>query len=233
MFRVQSISRHRALAFALAALLPLGTWAAPSLAGSITELRPNGSGHVVRMGDGNRQASGHRAAYSSQGEARAGVRYHRGGHETKRGRGGPKVVITEPAPEKPLNVSSRQVGHDGRRHEGRRHDRHSASQSRSRHRGDARITRGRSGLYAGGRHGGAAIGWSNSGLIVVTVNNGAASSGMNEIAGSGSTSNSLQNCEYGAYCEIDLGGPKIITFNDIGTIRDGELVEEGADSYGK
>jgi hypothetical protein len=44
--------------------------------------------------------------------------------------------------------------------------------------------------------------------------------GMRQIAGEGG-----MNCAYGEYCTIDLGGPKIINFNDIGDIENGEVVE--------
>ncbi len=44
--------------------------------------------------------------------------------------------------------------------------------------------------------------------------------GMRQIAGDGG-----MNCAYVEYCTTDLGGPKIITFNDIGDIENGEVVE--------
>lgn len=68
----------------------------------------------------------------------------------------------------------------------------------------------------------AASGFSNSGLIVIGVSN---SSSMQEVAGSDRGASSA-NCEYGTYCTIDLGGPKIITYNDTADILDGELVDE-------
>lgn len=66
------------------------------------------------------------------------------------------------------------------------------------------------------------VNFASSGIIVV----GAAShSGLQPVAG-GHTGTSETNCEYGTYCTIDLGGPKIITFNDAGDIRNGVLEEE-------
>ena len=66
------------------------------------------------------------------------------------------------------------------------------------------------------------IGFSNSGLIVLNITNGAPAGGMSEVAGAGRA----QDCAYGTYCTIDLGGPKIITFNDVATIEDGAIVDE-------
>ncbi len=62
-------------------------------------------------------------------------------------------------------------------------------------------------------------------LIVI----GAAVNSYYEIAGgeTSATRSIQEDCAYQTYCTIDLGGPKIITFNDAGDIENGELVEEG------
>lgn len=70
-------------------------------------------------------------------------------------------------------------------------------------------------------------------LIVI----GAAVTGFYEIAGGGQGAPAVSNgddCAYGTYCTIDLGGPKIITYNDAGDIKDGELTndEEYLQEYG-
>lgn len=222
----------------MASLLLVLPFTAPANAGSITRLEANGHGHVLSAG----KTGGMR-------EMRAGVRYHGPGkgHDGRMQRkSGNMVIMADDGGT--LAVSGRshdrrsglRSGREDRREYRRGHDRRpKAGDHRARH---ATTASGhRRGLYAGNRHGGAAIGWSNSGLIVVTVNNGV-HNGMSEIAGGngsaggsagGGGSAGLQDCEYGSYCSIDLGGPKIITFNDIGTIRDGELVEEGEESYGK
>ncbi|MGB7335168.1 MAG: hypothetical protein WBD01_05185 [Salaquimonas sp.] len=67
-----------------------------------------------------------------------------------------------------------------------------------------------------------ATGYSDQGLIIIGV---ATASGMQEIAGN-QMGQSNADCQYGTYCTIDLGGPKIITFNDTGDIQDGELTED-------
>jgi len=63
---------------------------------------------------------------------------------------------------------------------------------------------------------------SNAGVVII---NGATSgyAGYKEIAGNGG--NYKDDCAYGTYCTIDLGGPKIITFNDTGDIQDGAFAE--------
>ena len=56
---------------------------------------------------------------------------------------------------------------------------------------------------------------------------GAAVNSYYEIAGgtTSSTQSVQESCAYNTYCTIDLGGPKIITFNDAGDIENGELVD--------
>ena len=57
---------------------------------------------------------------------------------------------------------------------------------------------------------------------IAVVNGGTGS--MREIAGSsvkGPGDSTV--CKYGTYCTIDLGGPKIITFNDVGDINEEDL----------
>lgn len=53
---------------------------------------------------------------------------------------------------------------------------------------------------------------------IVILNGGNATGSLAPIAGS-------DDCGYGEYCTIDLGGPKIITRNTLGDIREGELVD--------
>ncbi len=58
---------------------------------------------------------------------------------------------------------------------------------------------------------------------------GAATGGITAIAGgyAGESINlEQQTCDYGTYCTIDLGGPKIITFNDVADIENGEIAQE-------
>ena len=78
----------------------------------------------------------------------------------------------------------------------------------------------------GGGHNGhrVATGFSASGLVVVGVVSQSATQGMVPIAGGN------DDCAYGTYCTIDLGGPKIITYNDVGDISGDEIIEdEGMD----
>ena len=79
------------------------------------------------------------------------------------------------------------------------------SQQHHHHRGEGRFTKGE--------------------LIAI----GAAVNSYYEIAGgtTSATRSIQEDCAYQTYCTIDLGGPKIITFNDAGDIENGELVEEG------
>ena len=71
-----------------------------------------------------------------------------------------------------------------------------------------------------GRRGGGG-GFHNSGMIVVSINNHSNNSGMSEVAGSSVTQSNVSDCAYGTYCTINLGGPKIITYNDVADIEDG------------
>ena len=73
-----------------------------------------------------------------------------------------------------------------------------------------------------GRRGGGG-GFNNSGMIVVSINNHSNNSGMSEVAGSSVTQSNVSDCAYGTYCTINLGGPKIITYNDVADIEDGEF----------
>lgn len=66
----------------------------------------------------------------------------------------------------------------------------------------------------------------NSGNFVFVINNNPSPS-MQQVAGNGTGSQGVNDCAFGSYCTIDLGGPKIITFNDVQDIQDGELVDEG------
>ena len=66
-------------------------------------------------------------------------------------------------------------------------------------------------------------GFHNSGMIVVSINNHSNNSGLSEVAGSSVTHSNVSDCAYGTYCTINLGGPKIITYNDVADIEDGEF----------
>ena len=59
---------------------------------------------------------------------------------------------------------------------------------------------------------------------VVILNFGAGHN-MDQIAGNGRGA-SVDDCAYGTYCTIDLGGPKIITFNDVADIQEGQFSDE-------
>lgn len=74
----------------------------------------------------------------------------------------------------------------------------------------------------GKRHHHKATGFTSSGAVVVVLEGGH-SQGLEEVAGAGS---GQSDCAYGSYCTIDLGGPKIITFNDVGDISDGAIEDE-------
>jgi len=71
-------------------------------------------------------------------------------------------------------------------------------------------------------------GFVNSGLIVLNINTGAPQ--MQEVAGSVDVGEA--DCAYGSFCTINLGGPKIITFNDVADISDGEFAVEDPGIYG-
>jgi hypothetical protein len=66
------------------------------------------------------------------------------------------------------------------------------------------------------------VGFVNTGLIVLNINTGAPQ--MQEVAGSVDVSGA--DCAYGSFCTIDLGGPKILTYNDVADIEGGEFVTE-------
>lgn len=74
----------------------------------------------------------------------------------------------------------------------------------------------------------------HGGLVILGVTS---ATSLEPVAGHAPTGHAT-DCDYGTYCTIDLGGPKIITFNDAGDIRGGELVDgqynedEGYDEYG-
>ena len=57
-----------------------------------------------------------------------------------------------------------------------------------------------------------------NGLLIITDAPQGSQKGMTEVAGGS------EDCAYGTYCTIDLGGPKIITFNDVADIKDGEVI---------
>ena len=128
------------------------------------------------------------------GERRSGVRYVGGGkHHSVRYGGGARRVSST------HTVSSRRMA-------------------------KSKVGRYRLGgntLVHGGRGGGG--GFSNSGMIVVSINNHSNNSGMSEVAGSSVTQSNVSDCAYGTYCTINLGGPKIITYNDVADIEDGEF----------
>ncbi len=74
--------------------------------------------------------------------------------------------------------------------------------------------------YGGGR--GVATGFSAGGLVVI-AGAGAGAQGSAQIAN--------DDCAYGTYCTIDLGGPKIITYNDVADYyEDGTIDEENIDN---
>lgn len=128
------------------------------------------------------------------GERRSGVRYVGGGkHRSVRFAGGVRRVSST------NTVSSRRMT--------------KSKVGRYRLRGST-IMHGRRG--SGG-------GFNNSGMIVVSINNHSNNSGMSEVAGSSVTQTNVSDCAYGTYCTINLGGPKIITYNDVADIEDGEF----------
>ena len=65
---------------------------------------------------------------------------------------------------------------------------------------------------------------------------GFSAGGLVVIAGAGSQSSAQasaqvanNDCAYGTYCTIDLGGPKIITFNDVEDYYEEENIENLSD----
>ena len=92
----------------------------------------------------------------------------------------------------------------------------------------SKVVRGRYGSADNSQKSGG--GFANSGMIIVSINNNSNNNGMREIGGgTQAASAGATHCAYGSYCTIELGGPKIITFNDVGDIGNGALVDEDLD----
>lgn len=238
-------ARRRPPAFTallLAAVLILVTGApgdpGKAEAGSLKELRVKSghSGYLTRL-----HARGHLRAYMTYNhkKRKSGYRPLAGSYRKAVRRGAGHVArhgdgLTRRSGVRYIGgrVSGRSIDH--RPHRARhglsghklRHYRHELRQHPKARRHAARHHRAHDRAWrtlAGERHG-TALGVSRSRIVIITINNAGNNAG-GERAGTPPAKG--EDCAYGTYCTIDLGGPKIITFNDVGDIVGGELVKKG------
>ncbi len=218
MLRIATVLAIVALAMPVAPLAGIGLGSA--------EAGQNGSASKsIRMGhrsSGAKRSSGHKSGYhvrsvgkkykhgrdhyakKREGEYRSGVKYRSHSVKVYSGPSSHKVspnrkVVTKTRLHDPHKPHAR-YGHNKYGHGKYGH-----------------------GKYGHGKYGGhkVARGFHGSGALIITIVDGHAG-GMHEIAGNGS---GAADCAYGSYCTIDLGGPKIITYNDVADVVDGELVD--------